>query len=131
MRGDFLQNLYLMIGLFVALTTVILLFAVIGLRAIRRLADDIKGLNAGLKQEIRRMGKSVRRMEKGIRRDIRRMDEGLSGEFRGLFWEARKMRKGVEHLRKDMREVKDLLGIETESCPKRPRSGADDRGRGR
>ena len=124
MRGDFLQNLYLMIGLFVALTTVILLFSVIGLRAIRRLADDVKGLNVGLKREIRRM-------EKGIRRDIRRMDEGLSGEFRGLFWEARKMRKGVEHLRKDMREVKDLLGIETESCPKRPRSGADDRGRGR
>lgn len=124
MRGDFLQNLYLMIGLFVALTTVIWLFAVAERRAIRRLADDVKGLNVGLKREIRRM-------EKGIRRDIRRMDKGLSGEFRGLLWEARKMRKGVEHLQKDMREVKELLGIETESCPKRPRSGADDRGRGR
>lgn len=124
MRGDFLQNLYLMIGLFVALTTVIWLFAVAERRAIRRLADDVKGLNVGLKREIRRM-------EKGIRRDIRRMDEGLSGEFRGLLWEVRKMRKGVKHLQKDMREVKELLGIETESCPKRPRSGADDRGRGR
>lgn len=120
MRGDFLQNLYLMIGLFAALTTVIWLFAVAERRAIRRLADDVKDLNAGLKREIRRLGKSVRRM-----------DEGLSGEFRGLLREARKMRKGVKHLQKDMREVKELLGIETESCPKRPRSGADDRGRGR
>ena len=127
MRGDFLQNLYLMIGLFVALTTVIWLFAVSERRAIRRLADDVKGLkavvkdlNGGLKREIRRLEKSVRRM-----------DEGLSGEFRGLLREARKMRKGVKHLQKDMREVKELLGIETESCPKRPSSGADDRGRGR
>ena len=138
MSGDFLQNLFLLIGFFVAFTAVMWLFSALQRRDSRRLADDVSDLREdvsdfglGILWDIKGLSKSVRRMEKGIHREIRRMDGNLSGEFRGLSREVREMGKEVRGLGKDMQEVKGLLGIETDFFPQRSRSGADDGGRDR
>ena len=128
MSGDFLQNLYLLIGFFVAFTAFMWLFSILQRRDSRRLAGDLKNcisdFGRSIRRELKGLSKSVRRMEKGIRREIRRLDENLSGELRGLSREVR-------GLGEDMQEVKDLLGIETDFCPQRSRSGTDDGGRDR
>ena len=121
MSGDFLQNLYLLIGYFVAFTAVMWLFSALQRRDSRRLAGDLKNCISDLRRSICR---ELSGLSKGIRREIRRLDEDLSGEFRGLSREVR-------GLGKDMQEVKGLLGIETDFCSQRSRSGADDGGRDR
>ena len=91
MNGEFLYNLYLMVGLFVALTTVIGVVATVGWRAFQRLEGDI-----------RRVEKSVRRVEKRLSREIR------------------KTNKAVWWLRVDMQVVKDRLNIGDDSRPVAP-----------
>ena len=91
MNGEFLYNLYLIVGLFVALTTVIGVVATVGWRAFQRLEGDI-----------RRVEKSVRRVEKRLSREIR------------------KTNKAVWWLRVDMQVVKDRLNIGTDSRPVAP-----------
>ena len=120
MSGDFLQNLYLLIGFFAAFTAVMWLFTAVLLRGLRGLADDLKNCGSD------------------SRRSIRHLDGDPSGGFRGLSREIRELEKGARELReevrglgKDMQEVKDLLGIETDFPPQRSRSGADDGGRDR
>ena len=117
MNGEFLYNLYLIVGLFVALTTVIGVVATVGWRAFQRLAADIKEVKADLKQDIRRVDKNVRRVEKGVRRDIRRVDKRLSREIRKTNQEARKTNESVWRLRVDMQVVKDRLNIGEDSRP--------------
>jgi len=94
-NGEFLYNLYLIVGLFVALTTVIGVVATVGWRAFQRLEGDI------------------RRVEKGVRRDIRRVDKRLSREIR-------KTNESVWWLRVDMQVVKDRLNIGDDSRPVAP-----------
>ena len=124
MSGDFLQNLYLLIGFFVAFTAVMWLFSALQRRDSRRLAGDLKNCISDLRRSVRRMGK-------GLSKSIRRLDGELSGGFRGLSREVRELGKEVRGLEKDMQEVKYLLGIETDFCPQRSRSGTDDGGRDR
>ena len=124
MSGDFLQNLYLLIGFFVAFTAVMWLFSALQRRDSRRLAGDLKNCISDLRRSVRRMGK-------GLSKSIRRLDGELSGGFRGLSREVRELGKEVRGLEKDMQEVKDLLGIETDFFPQRSRFGADDGGRDR
>ena len=138
MSGDFLQKLYWVIGLFVALTAVMWLFNAALRRDIRRLADDVSDLREAvsyfrrsIRREFKGLSKSVRRMGKGIRREIRWMDGDLSGGFKDMSREVRELGKGVRGLEKDMQEVKDLLGIETDFPPQRSRSSTDDGGRDR
>ena len=95
MNGEFLYNLYLIVGLFVALTTVIGVVATVGWRAFQRLEGDI------------------RRVEKSVRRDIRRVDKRLSREIR-------KTNESVWWLRVDMQVVKDRLNIGDDSRPVAP-----------
>ena len=95
MNGDFPYNLYMLGGLFVALTTVIGLFAVFLWRAIQQIAGDVRRLDERLSREIRRMNREVRRMNR----------------------EARKTRKAMWLLRVDMEVVKDRLNIGTVSRP--------------
>ena len=93
------------------------LFSALQRRDSRRLAGDLKNCISDLRR-------SIRREIRGLSKSIRRLDENLSGELRGLSREVR----GLE---KDMQEVKDLLGIETDFFPQRSRFGADDGGRDR
>ena len=109
MNGEFLYNLYLIVGLFVALTTVIGVVATVGWRAFQRLEGDI-----------RRVEKSVRRVEKGVRRDIRHVDKRLSREIRKMNREAQKTNESVWSLRVDMQVVKDRLNIGDDSRPVAP-----------
>ena len=95
MNGEFLYNLYLIVGLFVALTTVIGVVATVGWRAFQRLEGDI------------------RRVEKSVRRDIRRVDKRLSREIR-------ETNESVWWLRVDMQVVKDRLNIGDDSRPVAP-----------
>ena len=88
MNGEFLYNLYLIVGLFVALTTVIGVVAIVGWRAFQRLEGDI-----------RRVEKSVRRVDKRLSREIRKTSESV-------WW-----------LRVDMQVVKDRLNIGADSRP--------------
>ena len=120
MNGEFLYNLYLIGGLFVALTTVIGVVATVGWRAFQRLAADIKEVKADLKQDIRRVDKNVRRVEKGVRRDIRQVDKRLSREIRKTNREAQKTNESVWSLRVDMQVVKDRLNIGDDSRPVAP-----------
>ena len=109
MNGEFLYNLYLIVGLFVALTTVIGVVATVGWRAFQRLEGDI-----------RRVEKSVRRVEKSVRRDIRHVDKRLSREIRKTNREAQKTNESVWWLRVDMQVVKDRLNIGDDSRPVAP-----------
>ena len=93
MNGDFLNNLYMLGGLFVALTTVIGLFAAFLWRAIQQIAGDVRRLDKRLSREIRRTNREVRRTNR----------------------EARKTRKAMWLLRVDMEVVKDRLNIGTVS----------------
>ena len=102
MNGEFLYNLYLTVGLFVALTTVIGVVVTVGWRAFQRLEGDI-----------RRVEKGVRRVEKSVRRDIRRVEKRLSREIR-------ETNKSVWQLRVDMQVVKDRLNIGDNSRPVAP-----------
>ena len=95
MNGEFLYNLYLTVGLFVALTTVIGVVVTVGWRAFQRLEGDI------------------RRVEKSVRRDIRRVDKRLSREIR-------ETNESVWWLRVDMQVVKDRLNIGDDSRPVAP-----------
>ena len=95
MNGEFLYNLYLIVGLFVALTTVIGVVATVGWRAFQRLEGDI------------------RRVEKSVRRDIRRVEKRLSREIR-------ETNESVWWLRVDMQVVKDRLNIGDDSRPVAP-----------
>lgn len=99
MNGEFLYNLYLIVGLFVALTTVIGVVAIVGWRAFQRLESDI------------------RRVEKGVRRDIRRVDKRLSREIRKTNRQVRKTNESVWWLWADMQVVKDRLNIGADSRP--------------
>ncbi len=110
MNGEFLYNLYLIVGLFVALTTVVWLFTAANRRAIQQVKAD-------LERDIRRVDKNVRRVEKGVRRDIRRVDKRLSREIRKTNREARETNKSVWRLRVDMQVVKDRLNIGEDSRP--------------
>ena len=100
MNGDFLNNLYMLGGLFVALTTVIGLFATFLWRAIQQIAGDVRRLDKRLSREIRRTNREVRRTNREVRRTNR---------------EARKTRKAMWLLRVDMEVVKDRLNIGTVS----------------
>ena len=120
MNGEFLYNLYLMGGLFVALTTVVWLFTAANRRAIQQVKAD-------LERDIRRVDKNVHRVEKGVRRDIRRVDKNvrrvdkrLSREIRKTNQEAQKTNKSVWRLRVDMQVVKDRLNIGDDSRPVAP-----------
>ncbi len=106
MNGEFLYNLYLIVGLFVALTTVIGVVAIVGWRAFQRLEGDI-----------RRVEKGVRRVEKGVRRDIRRVDKNVRRVDKRLSREIRETNKSVWRLRVDMQVVKDRLNIGEDSRP--------------
>ena len=106
MNGEFLNNLYMLGGLFVAFTTVVWLLTSANRRAAQRDADDIR-------RDLRRVSKDVRRVDKGVRQEIRRVEKRLSGE-------DRKTRKEVWWLRVDMEVVKDRLNIGTVSRPVAP-----------
>ena len=90
MNGDFLNNLYMLGGLFVAFTTVVWLFTSANRRAAQRDADD-------------------------IRRDLRRVEKRLSRENQRTNRQVRKTRKEVWWLRVEMEVVKDRLNIGTVS----------------
>ena len=117
MNGEFLYNLYLIVGLFVALTTVIGVVATVGWRAFQRLAADIKDVKADLKQDIRRVEKGVRRDIRRVDKNVRRVDKRLSREIRKTNREAQKTNKSVWRLRVDMQVVKDRLNIGDDSRP--------------
>ena len=117
MNGEFLYNLYLIVGLFVALTTVIGVVAIVGWRAFQRLAADIKDVKADLKQDIRRVEKGVRRDIRRVDKNVRRVDKRLSREIRKTNQEAQKTNKSVWRLRVDMQVVKDRLNIGDDSRP--------------
>ena len=95
MNGEFLYNLYLIVGLFVALTTVIGVVAIVGWRAFQRLEGDI-----------RRVEKSVRRVDKRLSREIRKTNR-----------QVRKTNESVWWLWADMQVVKDRLNIGADSRP--------------
>ena len=138
MNGDFLNNLYMLGGLFVATTTVVWLFTAANQRAAQRESDnlrrdirrDIRRVEKGVRRvskdvrrvskDVRRVDKDVRRVEKGVRREIRRVDKRLSGEIGKTNRQARKTRKAVWWLRVDMQVVKDRLNIGTVSRPVAP-----------
>ena len=119
MNGEFLNNLYMLGGLFVAFTTVVWLLTSANRRAAQRDADDIR--------------RDLRRVEKGVRRDLRQVDKRLSGEIgktnrevRRTNRQVRKTRKEVWWLRVDMQVVKDRLNIGTVSRPVAPLPVASD-----
>ena len=124
MNGEFLYNLYLMGGLFVALTTVVWLFTAANRRATQQLAAEVKEVKADLKETKADLERDIRRVEKGVRRDIRRVDKSvrrvdkrLSREIRKTNQEAQKTNKSVWRLRVDMQVVKDRLNIGEDSRP--------------
>ena len=144
MNGDFLNNLYMLGGLFVATTTVVWLFTAANQRAAQRESDnlrrdirrDIRRVEKGVRRvskdvrrvskDVRRVDKDVRRVDKGVRQEIRRVDKRLSGEIGKTNREVRKTRKEVWWLRVDMEVVKDRLNIGTVSRPDDPLPVASD-----
>ena len=123
MNGEFLNNLYMLGGLFVALTTVVWLFTAANRRDTQKLADDLKEVKGDIKEVkgdlkgVRTdLGRDIRRVSK----DVRRVDKRLSGEIGKTNRQARKTRKAVWWLRVDMQVVKDRLNIGTGSRPVAP-----------
>lgn len=108
MNGEFLNNLYMLGGLFVATTTVVWLFTSANRRAAQRESDN-------LRRDIRRVEKGVSRVSK----NVRRADKRLSGEIG-------KTNTSVWWLRVDMQVVKDRLNIGTVSRPDDPFPVASD-----
>ena len=120
MNGEFLYNLYLVGGLFVALTTVIGLVATVGWRAIQGLAADIKET----KDEVKEVKADLKKTKDDLERDIRRVDENVRRLRRASTAHLHHRLRRVGNLRCRNRPIGDRAGGMNSACgPPAPTPG--------